>query len=108
MLALGGAAGITVDRLLSGRAIHARGVVGGVAHARGAQFGQHCLQRGAQFGGDRAAQRRHAVGFLAAQGEAASAGAVVVGVGAVGVQAVRQPLGQSSQLLGPVLRAQPG
>jgi hypothetical protein len=37
MVALSGAAGVAVDGLLGGGAIHAGGVIVGVAHARGGQ-----------------------------------------------------------------------
>ena len=46
----------------------------------------------------------HAVGVLVAQRDAASAGAVVVGVGAVGVEPIGQALGQLGELFGAKLR----
>src|SRR5208283_6080306 len=51
VVALSGAAGIFVDGVLGGRAVHARVLVEGVAHTRGGQLGEHGLQGGAGLGG---------------------------------------------------------
>ena len=64
-----------------------RGVVGGVAHPRGGQFGQDGVESGARFGGQIAADRAHPVEALCADGDAAPAGPVLVGEVAVGVEA---------------------
>ncbi len=54
------------------------------------------------------ADRAHAVEAWVAEGDAASAGPVVVGEVAVGVEAVGEFVGQLAQLVGAVLAAQPG
>ncbi len=108
VVALGGGAGVVLDSVLGGWAVHTGGIVGGVAHAGRGQLGQHGLDGGAGFGGEPAVQCRHAVGLLLAQRHAALAGAVVVGEGAVGIEAIGEPIGQPGQLFGAILRAQPG
>ena len=104
MLALGGAAGIALDGVFGGAAVDTWALVVGVAHAGGGQFGPYGLERGAQFGGQPATQLRHVVGALFAQGEAAAPGAVSVGVGAIGVDAVGELVGEPGQLFGADLR----
>jgi hypothetical protein len=104
VLALGRRAGIALNLFLAGGAVDARGVVVGVGHAGGGEFGQHGFQGGAGFGGEPAGECGHAVGLLCAQGEAAAVVAVVVAEAAVGVEAVGQPVGQTGELVGSVLR----
>ena len=108
MVALSGAAGVALDGGLRGGAADARLVVGGVAHARCGEFGEHRVEGGAGLGGEVAADRGHAVDVLAADGEAAPAGAVVVGEVAVGVEAVGEGVGQLGQLVGAMLAGQSG
>ena len=103
VVALGGAAGVVVDGVLGGGAVHARLFVEGVAHAWGGQLGQHGLQGGAGLGGQAATQLGHAVGSLGAQGQTAPTGAVLVAVGAVGVEPIGQPGGELGELFGPDL-----
>ena len=83
-------------------------VVGGVAHAWCGEFGEDGVEGGACFGGEVAADRGHAVDVLAADGEAAAAGAVVLGEVAVGVEAVGEFVGQLGQLIRAMLAGQAG
>ena len=70
-------------------------VVVGVAHARGGQLGQHGVQAGPQLGVQPARDRRHAVVVLAADDDPASAGAVLIGEVAVGVEHRGIPVGEA-------------
>ena len=70
-----------------------RFVVGGIAHARSGQLGQHRVERRAGFRSQVPADRAHAVDVLLTDGDAAAFGTVDVAEVAVGVQAVGQ-LGQ--------------
>ncbi len=100
MVALGGRAGVGVDGVLAGTALDTGGLGFGVAHARGGQLGQHRLQGGAQLGGDQPPQLRHAVGLLAAQAQAAPPRPILIGVAAVGVEAIGEGGGQLGELFG--------
>ena len=103
---------IIVDRGVTGCAVHARGFVVGVAHARRRPFREHGLQCGAGFGIEHAADRAHAVGLLVAGGQVSAAGPVGVGEVAVRVYQCQQPLGGFAERVGarhglqPVLDAQ--
>ena len=83
-------------------------VVGGVAHARRGECGEHGVQGGPCLRRQIPADRGHAVDVLAADGEAAPPSAVVLGEVAVGVQAVGELVGQLGQLIGAMLTGQPG
>jgi hypothetical protein len=74
----------------------------------GGEFGQDRFGGGAGFGCDPAAQRRHAVGMLVAQGDAAACGAVVVAELAVGVEVGGDAVGDLGQCVGPKLAGMPG
>ncbi|MDT7591788.1 MAG: hypothetical protein QOH45_1319 [Pseudonocardiales bacterium] len=100
VLALGGGAGVGAGGVVGGLAVDAGLVVGGVAHAGCGEFGQPGVDVGAQFGGGDHGADAHAVGALAAPGEAALAGAVGVGEGAVGVDQDRGALGGFVELVG--------
>ena len=108
VVALGRRAGVAVDRFLRRGAIHTRSVVQRVAHAGGGQLGQNRLHGGAQLGGEHAAQFRHAVEALLAQGEAAAAGAVVIGVGAIRIETIGEVIGQFGELFRAKVRARSG
>ena len=108
MRALARRAGVAVDGVLGGCAVHARDFVAGVAPAWGAEFGDDGLDGGAQLGADQTAQFRHAVGLLGAQGQAAVAGPIFVGEGAVGVEAVGHRLGQFGEVFGAELGSELG
>ncbi len=108
MVALGRRAGVPLDGLLGGTAVHAGVFIEWVAHAGCGEFGQHGFQGGAQLGGQPAAEFGHAVGVLVAEGEAAAAGAVFVAVEAVGVEAIGQRARQCCEVFGPIPGAFPG
>ena len=78
-------------------------VVGGVAHARCGEFGEHRVEGRACFGRQIAGDRRHAVDVLAADGDAAPPSPVVITEVAVGVEAVGEFVGQLGQLIGAML-----
>ncbi len=101
-------AGVALGGIVGCRSVDHRALVVRVAHARGGQLGQHRIQRRAGFRGQPAAKPRHPVEALLAHGDAAAAGAVVIAEGAVGVEAVHQPLSQFGQLVGAELGGQPG
>ena len=108
MAALGGAALIGADLLLTRGPTDTRVFVVGVAHAGGGEFGQDRLQCGAGFGGQGAVQGAHAVAALRAQGQAALGAAGAFLVVAVGVQDRQQMGGQGAVLLGGELGGQAG
>ena len=100
VVALGGPAGVAAHRVFAGCPVGAGGLVVGIAHAGGGQLGLHRFEGGAAFGGEVAADARHAVLALGTQGDAAPAGPVLVGEVAVGVDAVHHLFGQVDQLIG--------
>jgi len=106
VVALSGVAGVVLDGGLRGGAADARLGIGGVAHPRCGEFGEDGVEGGARFGGEIAGYRRHAVDVLAADGDAAPAGPVVLGEVAVGVEAVSEGVGQPGQFVGAVLAGQ--
>ena len=108
MVALSGVAGVVLDGGPRRCAADAGRLVGGVAHARCGEFGEHGVEGGACFGGEIAGDRGHAVDVLAAEGDAAPAGPVVLGEVAVGVEAVGEFVGQLGQLIRAVLAGQSG
>jgi hypothetical protein len=75
-------------------------VVLGVAHAWCGKAGQPGIEVGAQLGGGDQFADAHPVGALRAPGEAALAGPVGVGEGAVGVDQDRAAVGDFFQLVG--------
>ena len=103
MVALPGAAGVAVNRFFWGAPSTTGVVVIGVAHAGGGQLGQHRLPAGARLRRQPSTQARHPVGLLIAEHQPAHARPVVVGVGAVGIEAVHQAPGQLGELVGPEL-----
>ena len=107
VVALGGAAGVAIDRVLRRRAVHTRGVIVGVAHARGGHFGEHGFQGGAQLGGQPAMQLRHAVGLLLTERESASPGPVFVGVSPVRIQVIGDSISERAELLRSALGPDP-
>lgn len=92
------------DGFFAGAAFDDRGLVVGVAHAGGGQFGQRRFQGGPEFRGDQAADRRHPVGLLTAQGEAACAGPIGLPGQevAVGFEAVSVDAGVFGELVGAI------
>ena len=108
MVSLGGAAGVALDGGLRGCAADAWLVVGGVAHAWCGEFGEDGVDGGAGLGVQVSADRGHAVDVLAADGDAAALGAVVLGEVAVGVEAVGEGVGQLGQFVGAMLAGQSG
>ncbi len=108
MVAFAFRAGVALGGIVGCRSVDHRALVGRVAHARRGQLGQHRIQRRARFRGQPAAKPRHPIQSLFAQGQAAPVGAVLIAEGAVGVEAVHQPLSQFGQLVGAELGGQPG
>ena len=100
MVTLRGCAGIVVGGLRRRLCVDVRGLVVGVAHPRGGPLAQHRIQARAQFGGQPAGDRRHAIEVLASDGDAAAARPILVGEVPVRVDAVGQPLGEHAQLVG--------
>ena len=108
MVALSRAAGVALDGGPRGCAADAGRLVGGVAHARCGEFGEHRVEGRACFGGEVAGDRRHAVDVLAAEGDAAPPSPVVITEVAVRVEAVGEFVGQLGQLIRAVLGGQAG
>src|SRR5882757_8780132 len=108
MVSLRGAAGVALDGGLRRGAAGAWLVVGGVAHAWGGEFGEDGVEGGPGFGGEVSADGAHAVDVLAADGDAAPAGPVVLGEVPVGVEAVGEGVGQLGEFVGAVLAGQSG
>ncbi|VBA40673.1 hypothetical protein LAUMK13_03169 [Mycobacterium innocens] len=102
MVALRLAAGVTADRVRIGRGVDDRCWVVGVAGAGGRQFGQHRFEAGPCFGGQVAADARHAVVFLPADHDAALAGPLLLAELPVGVEPVHDALGVFGQLIGAI------
>ena len=80
----------------------------GVGGVGGGEFGEDGVEGGAGFGVQIAADRRHAVDVLAADGDAAAPSPVDVGEVAVGVEAVGECVRQLGQFVGAVLAGQVG
>ncbi len=108
VVALSGAAGVSVDRFLRRLAIHDGLLVDRIAHAGSGQFREDGIQGGASFRGQIPADRAHAVEALVTDGDAPSAGTVVIGEIAVGVEAVGEFVGEPAELVRAMLAAQPG
>ena len=107
MVALRLGAQVGLHRGLAGWPVHTRGVVVGVGHARGGQFGQHRVQAGAGLGIQQPADFTHPVGLLLAYGEVAPPGPLGIAQRAVGVEQGRQPVGSLPQPVGGVLAGHP-
>ena len=107
MVALRLGAQIGLHGRRTGWAVHTRGLVVGVGHARRGQFGQHRIQGGPRLRIQQAPQLTHPVGALAAQGQVPAPGPLGIAEGAVGIEQRRQPVGGLSQPFGPVLDRHP-
>ena len=108
MVPLGRGAVVTLDGFLRGFAFDGRRLVAGVAHAGCGPLGQDGVQARAQLGVQPALDRRHAVFALPADGDAALAGPVLIGVVAVGVEHSGVPVGEPLELIGAIGRGHLG
>nr|VTP00683.1 hypothetical protein BIN_B_02544 [Mycobacterium kansasii] len=108
VVALALRAAVTLGGRLGCRAVDHRAFVVRVAHARSGQLGQHRVEGGACLRGQIAADPRHPIQPLLSHGQTASPCPVLIGEGAVGIEAVHESLSQLGQLVGPVLGGQPG
>ena len=94
MVALSGAAGVVLDGLLRRGAAHTRGGSAGLHMPGAASFAKTASMVARASGVRYPVIGAHAVKVLFADGDAAPAGAVVVGEVAVGVEAVGELVGQ--------------
>ncbi len=102
MVALGLAAVVTAHRILRRLLVDRGRLVVWVAHPRGAQFGQYGFEGRPCFGGQVAAEVRHAIVFRLAQHDAALAGPLLVAEFPIGVEPVHDSLGVFGQLVGTI------
>src|ERR1700759_642614 len=100
MVAVCRAAGVSSGSVLVRRTVDDGCVVVGVTQAGAGRFGGYRLNRRAGLGGQPAGEPRNSVEVLFAQDQSARVGAILVVVGAGGVQVSGEPLGQFGEVVG--------